>query len=202
MSRQDSSDKRRIGFFGGSFDPIHKGHLELAKEILAKASLQSILLCPARQAPLRQQPHHASPSSRLKMVRIATKGIAGLEVTDAETSSDRESNYTWDTLQKLKEENPGTEIMPIIGTDQLAKLHDWRHAEKLARDYTFIALTRPGHEFQTPQKLPKLRVENFSTAEFDVSSTKVRELIKNGMPYEHLLPKGVTAYLNENKLYQ
>lgn len=136
------------------------------------------------------------------MVRIATKEIAGLEVSDAETGDDRQSNYTWDTLQKLKQENPRTEIMPIIGTDQLAKLPSWGHAEKLARNFTFIALTRPGHEFRPPPELPELLVENFPTKEFDVSSTKVRELIKNGMPYEHLLPKGVAAYLKENKLYQ
>ena len=202
MSRPDSSAQRRIGFFGGSFDPIHKGHLELAKEILAKASLQSVLLCPARQAPLRQQPHHASPSSRLKMVRIAAEGIDGLEVTDAETKGDRKSNFTWDTLQKLKGENPRAEIIPIIGTDQLAKLPSWRYAQKLARDYAFIALTRPGHEFRPPPELPRLRVENYPTAELEVSSTEIRELIKNGMPFEHLLPKGVSAYLKKNKLYQ
>ncbi len=190
-----------IGFFGGSFDPIHNGHVELARELLAHASLDRILLCPAHQAPLRDQPHNASPAHRLAMVTAAVENQLDLEATDLEIQANGLS-YTRDTIQNLQAKRPDSEIHLILGADQLARLPHWRHIENLVEETEFLVLARPGHNTTPPSELANLRHRTFSTREFDVSSTDVRRLIRERQPFEHLVPVPVANFIKKHNLYR
>ena len=189
-----------IGFYGGSFDPIHVGHLELAKELLEKANLQSILFCPAHQAPLRNQPYGASSSDRFAMVSAAIADIPNMEATEVEIEAGG-TNFTLDTLQTLKRKMPDAAYSVIIGADQLEKLTKWRHVEELAKETEFLVLSRPGHKLSPPPELNDLPMRSFDTAEFDVSSSQIRNRIRNHLPFEELVPAPVASIITERKLY-
>jgi len=126
-----ADNSQNIGFYGGSFDPIHNGHLELAKDLLEKAHLDCILFSPANQAPLRDRPYGASPEDRFNMVSAAVTDTRGLEATDIEIQAGG-TNFTLNTLRTLKSNMPDANFSVIIGADQLAKLPRWRHVEELA----------------------------------------------------------------------
>ena len=189
-----------LGFFGGSFDPIHNGHVELAREFLAHASLDRILLCPAHQAPRRDQPHHASPAHRLAMVTAAAENQLGLEATDLEIQAN-EVSYSRDTIRNLQAQRPDSEIHLILGADQLPRLPQWRHIEDLVEETEFLVLARPGHKTTPPSQLPNLRHRTFSTREFDVSSTDIRKLVREGQPFKHLVPAPVASFIKKHNLY-
>ncbi len=189
-----------IGFFGGSFDPIHLGHIQLARELRERAGLRTLLLCPAHQAPLRDQPHHASPEHRLAMVKAAVGNLPGLEVDDREIRTGG-PNYTRDTLRQIRRERPGENLILVLGSDQLAKLPRWRHVNDLVAENEFLVLARPDHPVQAPAALPDLRFRSFPTQKFEHSSTQVRKLIRSRQPYEHLLPEPVAAYVKRHRLY-
>jgi len=195
-----ADNSQKIGFYGGSFDPIHVGHLELAKELLEKAKLHSILFCPAHQAPLRNQPYGASPSDRFAMVSAASADIPGLEATDLEIQEGG-TNFTLNTLRTLKSKMPNANFSVIIGADQLAKLPRWRHVEDLAKETEFLVLARPGHQLSPPPELTDLRMRSFDTREFEASSSEVRNRIRDHLPFQELVPPPVASIITERKLY-
>jgi nicotinate-nucleotide adenylyltransferase len=197
-----ADNSQNIGFYGGSFDPIHNGHLELAKQLLEKkANLHSILFCPAHQAPLRNQPYGASPEDRFAMVKAAVADISRLEATEVEIEAGG-TNFTLDTLQTLKRKMPDATFSVIIGGDQLAKLPKWRHIEELAKETEFLVLARPGHELSPPPELTDLRMRSFNTSEFDVSSSEIRNRIRVHLPFQELVPPPVASIITQRKLYR
>ena len=196
-----ADNSQNIGFYGGSFDPIHNGHLELAKELLEKAKLDRILFSPANQAPLREHSYVCSPSDRFAMVSAAVADTPGLEATDLEIQA-AGTNFTLDTLRTLKSKMPNANFSVIIGADQLAKLPRWRHVEDLAKETEFLVLARPGHQLSTPPELPDLRFHSFDTREFGVSSSEVRNRIRDHLPFQELVPPPVAAIITQRKLYR
>ena len=196
-----ADNSQNIGFYGGSFDPIHNGHLELAKDLLEQAKLDRILFSPANQAPLREHSYVCSPSDRFAMVRAAVADTPGLEATDLEIQA-AGTNFTLDTLRTLKSKMPNANFSVIIGADQLAKLPRWRHVEDLAKETEFLVLARPGHQLSTPPELPDLRFHSFDTREFEVSSSEVRNRIRDHLPIQELVPPPVAAIITQRKLYR
>jgi nicotinate-nucleotide adenylyltransferase len=196
-----ADNSQNIGFYGGSFDPIHNGHLELAKDLLEQAKLDRILFSPANQAPLREHSYVCSPSDRFAMVSAAVADTPGLEATDLEIQA-AGTNFTLDTLRTLKSKMPNANFSVIIGADQLAKLPRWRHVEDLAKETEFLVLARPGHQLSTPPELPDLRFHSFDTREFEVSSSEVRNRIRDHLPIQELVPPPVAAIITQRKLYR
>jgi nicotinate-nucleotide adenylyltransferase len=185
----------RIGVLGGTFDPVHIGHLASASEVRAALGLDLVLLVPAHEQPLKSAPV-APPLARLEMCAIAVQNDPHLDVSDVDIVRGG-ATYTVDTLHDLRELHPGAEMFFITGADALATLPKWKDAVSLTTLATFVGVTRPGHSF--PQlDAPHSLVEVPALA---VSSTDVRHRVRAGAPIRYLVPDPVVAYIAATGLY-
>lgn len=190
----------RIGIMGGSFDPVHIGHLGVARAVAQALGLDRVLLVPAAQAPLRSEPVCASAAHRLAMLEIATAGARELAVSDVELQRGGVS-YTVDTLRSLRTERPGDEWVWILGEDQLARLPQWAEPETLVQLAEFAVYGRPGCERAPPPLIPGLRVCRVEGPEWPISSTAIRARLRRGESVGGLVPDKVIEYIRENGLY-
>ncbi|WP_404422894.1 nicotinate-nucleotide adenylyltransferase [Nibricoccus sp. IMCC34717] len=191
----------KLGLFGGSFDPVHHGHLLAARDALEGAGLDEVLFLPAAQAPLRDQSTRTPAVHRLAILKAALSGKPGFGVSDLELRRGGTS-YTIDTVRQVAAELPGNELYWIIGADQVAKLHEWREIEALAALVTFLALERPGHEGRLQAEIPGLRLQRVRGHQVELSSTEIRARAAAGQPLDFLLPHKAIAYIRENSLYR
>lgn len=204
----------RIGILGGSFDPVHRGHLGVARAVADALGLARVLLMPAAQAPLRDTGVRATGEQRAGMLRAAVaelverEGERRLEVDETELRRGGLS-YTVETLRALRAERPGDEFVWIVGADQLARLGRWREPEELARLAEWAAYARPGYDWGklsgAEAAAPGLRVrcvEPREGAVWEVSSSEVRERLMRGEDVRGLLPDKVIEYIRENGLYR
>lgn len=202
----------RIGILGGSFDPVHHGHLGVARAVADALGLERVLLMPAAQAPLREAGVRASGVQRAAMLRLA---IEELEAKDGEwrlavdeTELRRGGmSFTVDTLRALRAARPGDEFTWIVGADQLARLGSWREPEELARLAEWAAYARPGFawdELPSPMVagLRVRRVEPAAGAVWDLSSSVVRARLAKGEEVRGMLADKVIEYIRENGLYR
>jgi nicotinate-nucleotide adenylyltransferase len=201
----------RIGILGGSFDPVHHGHLGVARAVADALALDRVLLMPAAQAPLRDAPVRAAGDHRAAMLRAALAELAEREQEQRLALDETElrrggTSYTVDTLRALRAGRPGDDLVWIVGADQLARLGRWREPEELARLAAWAAYARPGFDWnrlQTPA-IPGLRVNRVEPgpgALWDISSSAVREKLARGEDVRGLLPDKVVEYIRENGLY-
>ncbi len=201
----------RIGILGGSFDPVHRGHLGVARAVADALGLERVLLMPAAQAPLREAGVRASGAQRAAMLRLAvdelavSEGERRLEVDETELRRGGVS-YTVDTLRALRAARPGDELIWIVGADQLARLAGWREPEELARLAEWAAYARPGFDWEnlaapTVPGLLVRRVEPAGGALWDISSSEVRARLARGVGVRGLLSDKVIEYVRENGLY-
>jgi nicotinate-nucleotide adenylyltransferase len=190
----------RIGIMGGSFDPVHLGHLGVARAVAQALGLDRVLLVPAAQAPLRSEPVCASGPHRLAMLEIATAGARELAVSDVELQRGGVS-YTVDTLRSLRTDRPGDEWVWIVGEDQLARLPQWAEPETLVQLTEFAVYGRPDCERAPPPVIPGLRVCRVEGPEWPISSTAIRARLRRGESLGGLVPDKVIEYIRENGLY-
>lgn len=188
----------RIGVLGGSFDPIHNGHLLAAAEVAARLQLGKVIFVPAGQQ--WQKNTKTSAQNRLEMVELA---IAGNPIFDVSTVDiDRSGpTYTVDTLQDLTRLNPGAKLVFIGGADAIAGLDSWKSASQLLELADFVAVTRPGYEFRLPA-VADGNIETMEIPALDISSTEVRNRIAAGKSLAGLVPDAVNDYIVSHKLYQ
>lgn len=186
----------RIGVLGGTFDPIHLGHLVVASEVCAALALDRVILVPAHQQPFKDSTGHASPDHRLAMCRLAVEGDDRLEVSDVDIVRGGPT-YTVDTLADMASVHPGAELFFIAGADAVSRLSEWRDPVRLMHLARFVGVTRLGHE---PPALsaPHMVVE---TPEVGVSSTEVRRRLRTGAPVCYLVPDAVATYIAQHALY-
>ena len=218
-----------IGLFGGTFDPIHLGHLKTVLEVKDRFHLETIYLIPAAQPPHKTDRAIAPPADRMAMLNIAVANLHGLEVSDTEINRSGLS-YSVETVDEFRRRFTGTaSLFFILGLDAFVEIHTWKAYRRLFERVAFIVMTRPGSRRQSPPahetlpayldarisdgyvfesetggfRHPDLQpVRLFATTPVDISSTGIREKIMCQKPFEHLLPEGVAAYIRRKGLYQ
>lgn len=189
----------RIGLFGGTFDPPHVGHLVTAVNVRHALALDSVVLMVANSPWQKQGSRAISPAQdRLAMVEAAVAEVEGLVAGDEEIRRGG-SSFTADTLATMAEEYPGAELFTIVGDDAAAGLTTWeRHQEVVARSQ-LVVVDRPGLPVELPQGFTWLRVE---VPRLEVSSTDLRERVRDGRPLDYLVTEPVLDIIAERKLYQ
>ncbi|MEV4317881.1 nicotinate-nucleotide adenylyltransferase [Actinocrispum sp. NPDC049592] len=193
------SAHRRIGIMGGTFDPVHHGHLVAASEVQARFDLDEVIFVPTGQ-PWQKGAREVSPAEdRYLMTVIATASNPRFSVSRVDI--DRKGpTYTVDTLQDLRASRPEAEIFFITGADALAQILSWRDAEKLFGLAHFIGVTRPGYTLDD-HHLPDGSVSLVEVPAMAISSTACRDRVALGEPIWYLVPDGVVQYIQKRDLY-
>ncbi len=194
----------RIGVLGGSFDPVHLGHVGVARAVADALGLERVLLMPAAQAPLRDAGVRASGAHRAEMVRRAIRdaGDARLELCELELARGGTS-FTAETLRRLVQERPAGLFTWIVGDDQFARLGSWREPEELARLAEWAVYARPGEVAAEAAVIPGLRWKRVAAkAEWTISSSEVRARLARGEGVAGLLADKVIEYIRETGLYR
>lgn len=193
----------RIGILGGSFDPVHRGHLGVAVAVADALALDRVWLLPAAQAPLRNAGVRATGEQRAAMVKAALVelGDARLECSERELWRGGVS-YTVDTLRALRAERPADVFTWIVGADQWARLGEWREAAELAKLAEWAVYARPGQGQIGLPAIPGLRWSRIDASRtWDISSTEVRRRLASGEDASGWVPDKVIEYIRENRLY-
>jgi nicotinate-nucleotide adenylyltransferase len=188
----------KIGLYGGSFDPVHLGHLLVAQAAREELSLARVVFIPAAQSPFKPGSFPAPAAERLCLLRLALAGDAAAEVDDCEIRRGGIS-YSIDTVRQYKKDFPGAELFYLIGADHAGQLSKWREAEELARLVEFIVIPRPGEN--VPHLSPPFRGQALKGFPLGVSSSEIRARVRAGLSISHLTPSAVAEAIKNNRLY-
>ncbi|MBT5379480.1 MAG: nicotinate (nicotinamide) nucleotide adenylyltransferase [Opitutae bacterium] len=191
----------KTGLLGGSFDPVHTGHLIIALDAMEALGLEEIFFIPAAQAPLKQNDPGAKPHHRKAMLDAVVADNPAYQVLDCELEAGGVS-YSIDTIRSLSQKYPERSFFWILGEDQLQKLEKWKDIDELCQLVEFVALDRPDHPMKTPLVIPKSRCHRFCGHLFAISSSEIRERIKNGKSINEFLPANVAKYILDHHLYK
>jgi nicotinate-nucleotide adenylyltransferase len=200
----------RIGIFGGSFNPVHIGHLILAQDALENFGLAKVLFVPAALPPHKTSMNLASPEERLAMLRLALEGDPRFEVSDQEIKRGGIS-YSVDTVRALCERHPAAQLFFIIGADTLRELHSWKDIETMLSLCEFVTVGRPGiasgslceDQIKLPAPWPARICRNLVTGhEVEISSTDVRNRVARAQGIRYLVPAAVERYIKERNMYR
>lgn len=196
---------RKIGILGGSFDPIHKGHLHLANEMMRAHHLDEVWFVPAQINPLKIDSKPRSVENRIEMVRLAIEGNPSFKVLDIEAKRQGPS-YTIDTLKELKQQFPSNQFYLLIGEDAIATLPEWKQINDVIKLSTLIIGARKHPKSQTSlenfREVQQAVERGFTPMELnDISSTEIRNRLKNNLDCREFLPTEVFDYIQQNMLY-
>ncbi len=200
---------KKIGIFGGTFDPVHWGHIILAKDAAEQVKLDCVIFVPARLQPFKLDKKITSKIDRFQMLKIATGDAENLEVSAYELEADGIS-YTYLTMRAMRKRyGTDTKLYFITGTDSFLKIETWKNAEELLSDYAYIVGVRPGYrQEELDACMDRIRqrygteVRNIANVQVDVSSTEIRELLEAGGQAQALVPAGVERYIKTHGLYR
>jgi nicotinate-nucleotide adenylyltransferase len=216
--------KDRIGIFGGTFNPIHNGHLRAARLVLKKFSLDRILFIPSFIPPHKESGDIAPALDRLKMVELAVRGRSRFVASGLEIQAKGKS-YSILTLNRIKNLYPGAWVFFILGVDAFLEIETWREWQRVLDQCFFIVVTRPGYRlrevtkalgaayrrrFRPVSRFEKIREQWFAQPRIfllpidaaDISSTEVRRRVREGRSLRGCVPAAVEAYVRKRRLYQ
>jgi nicotinate-nucleotide adenylyltransferase len=198
----------KIGILGGTFDPVHNGHLEIAGEVKHNLGLDRVLFIPAWQSPFKADYAVTPPESRLEMLRLALDGRPDSAISTIEIERPGIS-YTMDTISELKKQyGEGDELYFILGWDTLAGFGEWRKPEVIIEKCRIVAVPRPDcvkpDLARLEAKVPGIesRVIFMDGPLIEISSTDIRDMVSRGQTIVHLVPSAVAEYIHEYRLYQ
>jgi nicotinate-nucleotide adenylyltransferase len=195
----------RLGIFGGSFDPVHNGHLALASACQKQASLDEVWFVPTAVQPLKRQGPHASDAQRVEMLQLAIEQYSTWRVCTLEIDRGGAS-YTVDTLRQLHEELPDAELFFLIGSDALRDVSRWKEPQEIFRLSTPLVV----HRAREPAPDVKLLAGMCAAAKqpktiemppIDISSTEIRRRITSGEAIDQVTPSVVARYIAQNAIY-
>ena len=187
----------RIGMLGGTFNPIHIGHLILAEELREKLKLDKIIFVPAYLPPHKDNSDIAPAKTRYGMIKLAIKTNRYFSVSDTEIKRDGRS-YTIDTIKEFKNIYPKDELYFIIGSDLLKYLDAWKDLDEIIKMVRFIVATRPGYPLE---KIPS-HISTLPIRAVDISGFEIRKAIRENKSFRYLVPEAVFKYIVKNKLYK
>lgn len=199
----------KLGIFGGTFDPVHNGHIGLAEDCVVQAELDEVIMIPAFIQPFKQDRHTASGEDRFRMLALVASQNDHITVSRTELENEGVS-YTYLTMRKIQELNPEARLYFICGTDSFLKVDTWMNAEELLSNYSFIVgCDRPGYRRDELDEAIKCITDKYDTEiiivhnrQFDVSSTEIRQNIAEGKAIDALVPASVERYIREYGLYR
>jgi nicotinate-nucleotide adenylyltransferase len=197
----------RIGIMGGTFDPVHIGHLVTAEEALVQFNLDKVVFMPTGRPVRKTHRHLSSAEDRYLMTVIATASNPDFEVSRLEIDRPGDT-YTVDTIVELRAlYGPRAELFFISGADAVREILTWKNADRFADLCTFIAATRPGYDAalgadEIRQKMPLPAVESMAVPALAISSSDIRARVAARRPIRYLLPEAVAAYIEKNGLYR
>lgn len=188
----------RLGIYGGTFDPVHHGHLLLARDVLEQLKFDAILFVPCAQSPFKSKKPRVSDEQRLAMLRLGLKGNAKFWLSRCELDRPAPS-YAVDTAVEIGEAFPRAELFWLIGADQLAELDHWHRSEDLRHLAKFVLLPRAD---DPAPALPAGVLSLPQPRRVDISATEIRHRVKSRLPIEHLVPAPIAAYIKRHGLYR
>lgn len=192
--------KRRVGVMGGTFDPVHHGHLVAASEVSNTFGLDEVIFVPTGIQPFKVDREVTEAEHRYLMTVVATASNPRFTVSRAEIDRPG-TTYTIDTLRRLHDELPDDELYFITGADVLPEILTWKDADELWSLAHFVGVTRPGHELDLGA-LPSSGVSLMEVPAMAISSTDCRARVAAGQPVWYLVPDGVVQYINKYGLYR
>jgi len=195
-------EQKKIAYFGGTFDPVHCGHVEVALDALHLIHLDEVCFLPAQHNPLKAIAPFASFEQRMDMIQLSIDGQKELTCSDLEIHLPPPS-YTYRVVKTIVDKNPSDKIYWIVGADQLPFLHKWYQIEELCGLVTFLILERPGYHLDVTalSQIQSLKYEMVPNRHMDMSATEVRRLIMENKCPQELLCEKVLAYIQKNNLY-
>ncbi|MCX4749024.1 nicotinate-nucleotide adenylyltransferase [Kitasatospora sp. NBC_01287] len=191
--------RKRLGVMGGTFDPIHHGHLVAASEVASAFHLDEVIFVPTGRPWQKSGTTVSAPEDRYLMTVIATAENPQFSVSRIDVDRDGPT-YTVDTLRELRDQHPDADLFFITGADALAQILSWRDVEELFALAHFIGCTRPGHTL-SDDGLPAGRVSLVEVPALAISSTDCRLRVAKGEPVWYLVPDGVVRYIDKRALY-
>ncbi|NNF08335.1 MAG: nicotinate (nicotinamide) nucleotide adenylyltransferase [Candidatus Eisenbacteria bacterium] len=192
---------QKLGIFGGSFNPIHRGHLYLADLAKESMSLDQVLFVPAADPPHKDRRHLALAHHRLAMLELAIQSERDLAVSTIELE-DNQLSYTIDTLRALGKRYPNAELHFIMGMDSLRDLPTWKDPEMILGEFSVIAIDRPGIDESRINPVMVQACHIIRGNPFAISATLIRRRILEKKSIRHLVPNAVGEYISQHNLYQ
>ena len=198
----------RLGLYGGTFDPVHFGHLLLAEQCREQCALDEVWFLPAHQAPHKQGTASTPGKARAEMLDFAVAGYPQFKVSRREIQRGGTS-FTVDTLQQLHDDDPGHELFFLIGADSLQDLPTWREPERISVLATIVAVNRGDRPLPAPEALRAplgdtitSRLKIVTMPGIDLSASDIRCRVREGRSIRFMVPRAVEAYIAEHKLYR
>ncbi|QHI73688.1 nicotinate-nucleotide adenylyltransferase [Aminipila terrae] len=198
----------RIGIFGGTFDPVHLGHIELALQAKEELHLEKVIFLPAKRQPFKLNRKVTSEKHRVNMLKQALQGKEGFEISYAELEND-EISYTVNTLRRIKSSCHNAEVFFILGTDSFLSIEFWYKAEDLLKESSFAVGSRPGYKeeelkccIDRIREVYNTNIVLLNNKKLPISSTDIKTKVKMGKSIIDLVPESVERYIHENGLYK
>ncbi len=204
----EKNDVKKIGIYGGSFDPVHLGHLHLAKDAVKQLSLDKLIFVPTNYQPFKLNKKVTSGKDRLAMLKIAIENSDFFEVSSMELDVEKIS-YTIHTLDKLKEIYQNFELIFLVGTDTFFHMEKWYKADELLRKYSIAVGIRPGDNKNKALAYKAYLQNKYGTTiyllnneAFNISATEIRKMVSKKENIKKMVGESIERYIDERKLYR